>query len=405
MVYVPLGTSILIAIGIGAYCYWWGVLRHNAFSLGLTGWLILVFFFILAPTSSIVPIADIAFEHRVYLASATIVTGVCLIGSYMARRLIRKRKRQALVTTAFTCIAVSVIGLLAWRTHLRNHDYTSGLLLWQSAIDTAPENPRVWYNLGRELVARGEIDAAMRPMENAVSLSGASSVPKYDVGLAHCLAASGRVDDAIALFLRALEKTPNNARNRNDLGVVYMKAQRTDDALETLGAAAKLGYPIAMHNLGMLHKENGDIALAIESFQNALDLQPTLTSAARRLAWILATTNEAVLRDGERAVSLLENDFQIETTRSAYAWDAYGAALAEAGRFDEAVVATERAVTLAREADKPELAESAGGRLAGYKNGVPHRDDGSDQDSEQTSWRLEPNDEMPSNRSDEGVLP
>ena len=263
----------------------------------------------------------------------------------------------------------------------------------------------MWYNLGRELVARGEIDAAMRPMENAVSLSGASSVPKYDVGLAHCLAASGRVDDAIALFLRALEKTPNNARTRNDLGVVYMKAQRTDDALETLVAAAKLGYPIAMHNLGMLHKENGDIALAIESFQNALDLQPTLTSAARRLAWILATTNEAVLRDGERAVSLLENDFQIETTRSAYAWDAYGAALAEAGRFDEAVVATERAVTLAREADKPELAELAGGRLAGYKNGVPHRDDGSDQDSEQTSWRVEPNDEMPSNRSEEGVLP
>ena len=60
-IYLSLGASLLGLIGFATVGYWRCVTKSGQFGFGLAGWLILTFFLILAPTSSFMPIADIAF--------------------------------------------------------------------------------------------------------------------------------------------------------------------------------------------------------------------------------------------------------------------------------------------------------------------------------------------------------
>ena len=48
------------------------------------------FFLILAPTSSILPIRDLAFEHRMYLPLAAVVAGVVMGGWLVGRWLVAR---------------------------------------------------------------------------------------------------------------------------------------------------------------------------------------------------------------------------------------------------------------------------------------------------------------------------
>jgi protein O-mannosyl-transferase len=378
-VYIPLGASMIGLLAFGVASYWRATSGHAPFSFGLAGWLMLTFFFILAPTSSVIPIADIAFEHRVYLASASVIAGICLLGRLMAIKLLHESPRPAVLGVAFICIVCSLMSLLAWRTHLRNLDYRSELTLWQTAVDAAPLNPRAWYHLGQEHYKRRNLNEALPALVKAVGYCN-TSVPLYDAALAKCLNDIGRTNDAVTLYRRALKTSPNDVRILNDMGVLFMQHNHTSDAMSSLVAAAELGFPTAIYNLGILQKKLGNVEGAIDSFQRALELQPTFTVAARRLAWNLATAPDAALRDGRRAIELFEEDHPLKASNSAYGWDAYAAALAEVGRFDDAVESADRALELARQADQQNLVVEIEKRLALYKAGRPHRDDGSDQD-------------------------
>ncbi len=96
-------TYLRLAVWPDALCFAYDLMPPKSFGeivapalaivalLGLTGWAVVkrpalgflgaAFFLILAPTSSIVPILDAAFEHRMYLPLATLVS-LAVIGGY-----------------------------------------------------------------------------------------------------------------------------------------------------------------------------------------------------------------------------------------------------------------------------------------------------------------------------------
>src|SRR5947209_19178438 len=84
------------------------------------------FFLILAPTSSIFPIADVAFEHRMYLPLATVVVLVVVGGhealEYVFRRLPAPDARLRWLELG---LATAAILALASATARRNEDYRS----------------------------------------------------------------------------------------------------------------------------------------------------------------------------------------------------------------------------------------------------------------------------------------
>jgi spermidine synthase len=85
---------------------------------------------------------------------------------------------------------------------------------------------------------------------------------------------------------------------------------------------------------------------AIRHYRNALKLRPGWRHATNDLAWLLATTSKTELREPEQARSLIEAALLEDEVRPELL-DTLAAALAAAGRFDEAIVAADRAIQLA----------------------------------------------------------
>ena len=100
----------------------------------------------------------------------------------------------------------------------------------------------------------------------------------------------------------------------------------------------------------------------------SLRLNPDDHVTCAYLAWTLATAPTEGVRDGAKAVRLAQRALKVG--ESADRLDTFGAALAEAGRHQEAVAAIERALALLP-SDAAELRSEYETRLALYRSGRP----------------------------------
>ncbi|MEM7560583.1 MAG: tetratricopeptide repeat protein, partial [Planctomycetota bacterium] len=342
----------------------------SGFAVGLASWMTLTFFFVLAPTSSIVPIRDLAFEHRMYLPSAFIVAAVILVSWSLIRRMLESSNQPNVLRLGVATMAIAVLLMLGFRTHLRNLDYQSGQRLWQSAVEASPKNPRAWYNLGQVLFKRGDKDEALEPMIKAVGYS-TEPVAIYDVGLAGCLLHAGRMDDAIKLYKRAIRNKADYSQAFNDLGVIYLKRKEFDQARSYFTQASELGNAEAFYNLGWIERKQDAFDDAERHFRKALALQANLGSAARQVAWLTATRASVSEQELVSAKGLLEKHYDLTVTKSSGALDTAAVIAARQGKLEAAVEYSKQALAAAQANDQPdedwvaELKE----RLACYKSG------------------------------------
>ncbi len=96
----------------------------------------------------------------------------------------------------------------------------------------------------------------------------------------------------------------------------------------------------------------GNYACAVENYERAIEQRPESGAALTNLAWILATAPDATFRDGARAITLAEAAVSnAERTGDIDGNLGYlvalAAAYAEAGRYDDAVMAMDRVIEIA----------------------------------------------------------
>lgn len=102
---------------------------------------------------------------------------------------------------------------------------------------------------------------------------------------------------------------------------------------------------------------------------SAVRFDPGYAAAYNDLAWLLATCPEAKLRDGPKAVANATRACELSAWADAAILDTLAAAHAECGRFDQAVIWSQRAVELAPEPRKAAI--RAHGDL--YRQRSPYR--------------------------------
>jgi hypothetical protein len=109
----------------------------------------------------------------------------------------------------------------------------------------------------------------------------------------------------------------------------------------------------------------------VADFDAAIRLDPRDTIALNELAWLLATSKQEQWRDGKRAVELARAACNITGWKIPGLFDTYAAALAEAGKFEDAVKWQEAAL----ESSEFARAQGAGAseRLRLYREGKPYR--------------------------------
>ena len=122
--------------------------------------------------------------------------------------------------------------------------------------------------------------------------------------------------------------------------------------------------------LADVQRANGKAVEAVESYKNALRTDPSLTVAAGKLAWLLATSPDPKVRHPKMALSLANRLMQMNGGNDPNFFDLQAIALAANGDFDAAMIKANGALNLLKEDSTYKKAIQA--RLNLYKEKKPY---------------------------------
>ena len=181
------------------------------------------------------------------------------------------------------------------------------------------------------------------------------------------------MDEAIAHYQKALQIKPDYAASLNNLGNVLLQQGRLDEAIAQLQKTLefKPDNASAHKNLGIAFLQQGRLDETIAHFKKSLEIRPDQVEIQNNLAWLLATSPQASLRNGNQAVELAERANQLAGAKNPNVLCTLAAAYAEAGRFSEAVETAQRALSLAGAQYNTALADDIKSQLKLYQAGVP----------------------------------
>jgi tetratricopeptide (TPR) repeat protein len=104
------------------------------------------------------------------------------------------------------------------------------------------------------------------------------------------------VEDAVGAYQKVLELNPGAAGALVNLGTIYYRLRKFDEAEKHYLAAiqADPGYPLAQFNLGNLYDELGRIPEAVDFYRRALVLNPRYGDAHFNLALLCERQGDAL---------------------------------------------------------------------------------------------------------------
>jgi protein O-mannosyl-transferase len=233
------------------------------------------FFITLSVESSIIPIVDVIFEHRVYLPSVGLFIAI-IVGIVAGTKVLKAEK------VALPLLILSIV-LFSGLTYARNTVWMTGISLWEDVVTKSPNKARPHYNLAVGYYDGGRLDEALREFQAALRLN-----PKYidahnNLGVLY--SKQGRLDEALNEFQTVVKLSPDFAMGRYNVGTVYGKQGRLDEALNEFQAALRLNpkYIEAHNQIGMLYSNQGRPDEALREFQAALRLNPKYIEAHNNL--------------------------------------------------------------------------------------------------------------------------
>jgi tetratricopeptide (TPR) repeat protein len=319
--------SLVVLTGISMAVF---LLRRRRYLL--TGW----FFYLimLAPVIGILQVGSQAHADRyTYLPEI----GLALLVTWTVADLgARWRYRRLLLSV----LSVVIIGALTFSAHTQAFYWKDSETLWTQALSRTSDNLMAELNLGEAV---------------------------YKLG---------RTPEAIAHFERALQIDPNQAWVYSSMGAALLETGRPNESLSSLQKAIELDPKSsdAHYNLGNTFLQMGRAKEAVAHYKQALDLLPDDTETMNNLAWVLATSPDALARDGEKAVQLAERADVLTKNASPIISATLAAAYAEAGRFPDAIKTAQRAIQLALNEGNNSRADSIRNQLLVYRSGQAFRD-------------------------------
>ncbi|HIN39806.1 MAG TPA: tetratricopeptide repeat protein, partial [Flavobacteriales bacterium] len=192
---------IVIMLSVAYKCYRQKKTRPISFG-------ILWFFIALLPTSSFVPLFQIANDHRTFFP----YIGLVLAVSHGIGLILIKQEFKFLKSTL---TRISIIGIIftalaayGYGTYQRNIIWSSGETLWHDVTVKSPNNARGLMNYGNALMAKGSYEEALSYFQRTLAIT-----PKYSyahVNMGVLLGAIGKIEDSEAHFKKGILYGPNN---------------------------------------------------------------------------------------------------------------------------------------------------------------------------------------------------
>ncbi|HEX2852322.1 MAG TPA: tetratricopeptide repeat protein [Opitutaceae bacterium] len=339
------------------------------------------FFLILAPTSSVIPVATQTLaEHRMYLPLAAIVVAVAFLLHHFRRQL------------AWTLLPLLVIGAIAG-TFDRNRDYRSNLAIWEDTVRKVPDNVRALNNVSLCYRDLDRFEDARRNLKEAIALAPGYANAYSNLGLLLMRKGLGRPADgkgsverpeafiavstaprdetlvvqALGILQRAVELEPTNALYNSVFGTALLDAGDIPASLDPLAKAvsyapnesihrfnyanalaqldrneeAAVQYVAALRlepgevdyltNYGLLLRRMRQLPESLEKLQAAAKLKPDSARVHSNLGISLLASGRA-----DEGIRELQEALRLNPDLPQARYN-LGAALAESGRAEEAI--------------------------------------------------------------------
>ena len=287
-------------------------------AMRLAGFGILWFFITLSIESSVIPLAMVIDEYRVYLPSvgfflAVVAGAVLLVNSiamHRAKRVGQSEKNNgSSVRNAMRyalCAMLILVFALASATYARNTLWADKVSLWEDVVRKNPNSPKVFNNLGIAYFEKGHYEKAIGMYQQAISLSPGNFFAYSNLGVAY--AVTGRTDMAIESFSRAIALDPNSGVVHSNLGHALRKQGRFIEAVDVYLKAVILNpySGTAFYGLGSAYAALGRLEDAFAAFRRSIELSPNNPEAYRERGIVYAKKGEGrnALADFQKACAL-----------------------------------------------------------------------------------------------------
>jgi protein O-mannosyl-transferase len=366
---VTLATTFLLAISATA------ILLRKKRSYVFTGW----FWYVgmLVPVIGIVQIGEQGHADRyTYLPHIGLFLLIVWTAADLATAWRLRREYLWLVATA-------TIAILSYGAVVQTSFWKNSEALWNHTLSVTSNNDFAHNNLGFLYLRRGELDKAVSHFETALKIRSGNSQTRYNLGtalvhtnLANAFARKGRAEEAIMHYQEAIKLRPDYGDTYYNFGSVLFQQGRINDAIvQWQKALAIQPNDAAAHtSLGNAFLQKGWPEKAIVDYQKALEIDPREVNARNNMAWVLATSSDASIRNGAMAVSLATQAVEISGGKDAIFFRTLAASYGECGKFADAIAAAEKGREIAISRGDSHLARTLERDIALYRAETPlHR--------------------------------
>jgi len=307
--------------------------------------------------------------------------GLFVLSVWLAANLAAVRQSRSRFAVA-TATAVVIIVALAWAAFIQTSYWRNSETLWTHALAVTSDNDFAHNNLGYLCVDRGELDKAISHFETALRIRSSRLDTHYNVGsafvqmnLADALARKGQSDEAMVHYDEAIKLQPNYADVYYNRGNVLFAKGRIDEAIADWEKTLQIqpNDADAHTGLGNALLRQDSLREAIAHYEKALALAPQDPHSRNNMAWVLATSSDASIRDGARAVSLAQEAVDLSGGKEPNFLRTLAAAYAENRRFSEAIITARRGYEIATVQNDSDLAQRLARDAALYRTRTPLR--------------------------------
>ena len=260
---------------------------------------------------------------------------------------------------------------------LSSGDWPTAAAHFRRGLELAPDDPTLRHRLGTTLFQMGDGGGAIQEFERILRTTPDYSLAHFSLGI--IMEGAGRRPDAIEHFSAAVRHEPGHVEARLGLASLLRRSGRLEESLDQYEQAmqrssygaddprlaeAPFGQAVTLVRLGRYREARRRLEDAAATFPN----QPFFVLALARL---LSAAPDAQVRDGDRAVTLMQA--LPEEQRGIDLGETMAMVLAEVGLYAEASALQRDALAAARRGGRQDLVPDIAEKLRAYEDRRPWR--------------------------------
>ncbi|MCK9400161.1 MAG: tetratricopeptide repeat protein [Bacteroidales bacterium] len=280
------------------------------------------FYLTLSIESTIIPIRDVIFEHRMYMA----VFGIGFAFSYLAFYFLG-RKKQIYPVIVLSILTLVYMGASFNRNKVWKNIYT----LWSDSTTKDPKRERAWYWLASYYTLEKDPENALKCYNTSIECN--PNFPLAYNGSGNVKKETGDLKGALKDYNKAIQLDPNYMTAYYNRGIANAAMNQLSDAIKDYDQSIQVGNrsSAVYYNRGNAKRRKGQYSSAIEDYNIALEIDPKYP-----LAYFNRGLTKAGMKDHEGAIADIDFAIRLDPKNHLF-YNGKGVSLLSLGKYQEAV--------------------------------------------------------------------